>query len=279
MRSHRAGHYQPIEETLAMLALGGGGGSGSGLAFALVLRPGGSADRNVFTSWPALYAASQMILGPINIMVDSSIAPATVPAGAYSFPDGVTFSGRDLASTLTFENGATLVTPLLTIDPLAVLSSSAAPIYQFPDNNSYVSIVNDSEVASNPGAAPFFHVTAAGAGGLLVAALSDLGNNLNPAVTVDGGATIDITVTGQSSILGSSLTGAGTVNVGRSSDSFVGAQPGLVTLDILDNSQAATTTYSASVPGDWAGVAPTNANDAINRIANAVHALLGAPIP
>ena len=103
MRSFRAGHYASMDETLAFILGGGGSVVGASTQYTYVFRPGGVAGRNVFTTWPALYAATQQVQGPVLIEIDSSLAPATVPAGAYSFPDGVEFVSHDFSSTLTFE--------------------------------------------------------------------------------------------------------------------------------------------------------------------------------
>jgi hypothetical protein len=40
-----------------------------------------------------------------------------------------------------------------------------------------------------------------------------------------------------------------------------------------------TTSYAPGTPGDWAAPAPTNAQDALDRMAAAVAVLLAGPIP
>jgi hypothetical protein len=85
------------------------GGSSS-----FVYRPGGTASLNVYTSWPALYAALNVAAPvstkgfrpPTTIQVDDSFtSPAVMPAGAYNL-DSVQFTS--VANIGTNSNGAAL---------------------------------------------------------------------------------------------------------------------------------------------------------------------------
>ena len=62
-----------------------GGTPADALAASLVFQPGGVAGGNVFVTWATLYAAFLTTKGPVVIAVDSTIAAANVPAGAYDF--------------------------------------------------------------------------------------------------------------------------------------------------------------------------------------------------
>lgn len=95
-----------MDETLAFLALAAaGGGSIVATQYSFVYRPGGVAHDNVYTTWPALYAALNLAAPvspqgnrpPTLIQIDDSVvspAPVVIPAAASPYNlDGVTFVG------------------------------------------------------------------------------------------------------------------------------------------------------------------------------------------
>lgn len=246
MRSHRAGHYSSMDETLAMLALGGGG-AGSGSSYTFVLRPGGTTDRNVFTTWAALYAATQLVLGPVLIEVDSSIAPATVPAGTYNFPDGVLFQGHDFFSQLDFATGAFLVSEFLVIQSITFHNDGATSPYS-PTATSEM-LVYDAVIESGAGAAPWMHVTVTTVvSALVIDGFSFIGDGVHAAITVDAGQVLTMTLIGSSVISAGTIVGAGSVGLQISPSSFIGAQPGVGSVTALTAGQNLVSTTNTGGP-------------------------------
>lgn len=56
---------------------------GAGGAASFVLRPGGTAAKNVYTTWAALYAVAVLVEGPVLVQFDTSLGTISIPAGTY----------------------------------------------------------------------------------------------------------------------------------------------------------------------------------------------------
>lgn len=77
-----------VEERLELLR--GGGGPSTFGASTVVWRPGGTTSGNVFATWPEVVSAVSGMQGEVTIGVDTTLAAAIIPAGAWDLrPAGV----------------------------------------------------------------------------------------------------------------------------------------------------------------------------------------------
>lgn len=230
-----------MDETLAMLALSGGG-SPAGLGYAFVFRPGGVADKNVFTTWPTLYAAVNAVQGPRLVEIDVSIAPAVVPTAGMPVPgwnlDDWTLTGvpNTLATgqpLLTFADGAVIdpATRTLTItQSLGVQSAAPGATIWTPAAGSPASVptlylTNNSFILPNA-AAPIIHVTA-GVIFNLLAEDGSIGDTVNPVVQVDAAGTLNFNASSFGGLTAHAVSGAGAFNLSLCAGGFFEQPQGL----------------------------------------------------
>jgi hypothetical protein len=75
----------------------------------IVFRPGGVAGGNVYTTWATAFAAALATNDTTTIYVDSSMAPATVPAGAWNGQGVLTLAAFNVGlDALAVDDGGTL---------------------------------------------------------------------------------------------------------------------------------------------------------------------------
>lgn len=78
----------------------GGGGGGGAPSTVLIMRDGGVASGNVYTSWTTLMAARGAIVGPATIVVDYSVTGSlTIPAGIWNLGGNTCVVGYGLGYT------------------------------------------------------------------------------------------------------------------------------------------------------------------------------------
>jgi hypothetical protein len=284
----------PCDDTGLPLVSGVGGGS-TFVGDGLVYRPGGLSRDNVFGNWPDLYAKLVTMQGPVPVQIDDSIiSPAVIPAGVWDavvtligmltrpgginvlcqVADGATFpSLREVRDNLTISSRAATV-PMLTLTDGQVLFLQRGAIVQ-----------RDPAAVRCPILAP--------------AALV-----VQPTIVLDLGGVLGVTTAHvlESQALGPAapmialldfaglpadvLEGAGDAGVVLVTDTafFNSAlppvQPALTgTLWYLSAQWVHTKTFIVPLaPANWLLIAPTNLQDAIERIA-AQLAALGGPIP
>ena len=196
----------------------GGNATAQG-AVSFLFQPGGTAGANVFTTWVALYAAVNALDGIRTVQVDDSIAPATVPAGAYDLSGWVlagTFQASTLTSftpVLTFETGATITDlPDLVTLSLTLESASTSPVYAFDTAPSDLVLDLGAQVQSGAGAAPFLSSPAGSTGLAFLGDNCRIGDGTNAAWSVVAGATAYLLQLPFSVLNTNALTGTGTVS-------------------------------------------------------------------
>lgn len=245
-------------------SISGGGGSvsgGSGNVF--VFRPGGVAVDNVFTDWATLVAEMATVQGVKILQFDDSIStPCIIPAGTWDMKN-VEWTGF-LKTTVPSANaislggapsGGDVILPNLlsmggAINPIVNLNTVSAPIVLPAQAITAMEIgegfTGDFPQISNTGPAPFFDLSALGAGQVFLlrmqgsisgaAAAIQMGNSpgtfqisLYDSARIQAGmvagtnaaALFNIFYFGVSGQIGRMSAFAGTFNFGRP-DSFTG---------------------------------------------------------
>lgn len=120
----------------------------------LTFQPGGTPAYNVFTTWTDLYAAFNLTKGPVDIAIDVTFAPASVPVGVWDMQGRATLTatpslvaGNPVTSCiLTMPEGAVL-RDLNAIDNglCLYLLATVTPCLQL-SNNRQLFIKNSSQV-------------------------------------------------------------------------------------------------------------------------------------
>lgn len=266
-----------VEAMLALVRAKAGAGQSGALGPVLVYRPGGVTAGNVYATWPALMAAVLARPGHKWIEIDTSLGAASVPAGAWNLDD-VTLVPRVPAvigaTTLTFEQGATITYELLEVrGPLQLVQASSA-VVATAQENSLLLLLYGANIKVEPAAAPFLEVTAAEVAAQIIAVAAGIGQNNNPVVQVDAGATCTIHVFDQSGVHADALSGGGTAIVFYDASSAPGAPQTVTTLTLTPVDLAADVGYTPAVPGNWQP-APAAAAAALDQLAapNYVQAL------
>lgn len=142
-------------------------------ANAFILRPGGVEGGIVYTSWTTLYAALAAVDGDVVVQVDSSIAPASVPAGVWELGNRTTFvpfkglpgnppTPISFVNKLTLTNGAVLRNLAAMRGPIALIcTSTTTPNLDFTGSNITLFLAEGAHVL-NSGTAPAYRVTTPG---------------------------------------------------------------------------------------------------------------------
>lgn len=160
--------------------------------------PGG----NVFATWVTLYAALSAAQGTKLVVVDTSLAPATIPSGAYNV-DGVTFEGFRQAATqtiVTLADGA-LLTDLRWLTGIDLQTqTTGANQLAFTSSNPVLGLER-SMIQAVSGVAPIQY-SIAGSPGLQIGLL--LGSFLGDAIS----PVLDLGATGQAGIFLDDVAGA-----------------------------------------------------------------------
>lgn len=271
-----------------------------GVAPSLVWQPGGTAGGNVFTTWATLYEAIQSLLPAFyTVGIDTTFAAAQVPSapvggwilGGASKWQGIR-SSTEFLPFVTFLSGATIAnsTQFLQLDYAEFLSSSPAgsPVWDFNLTQTGLLVLGESAgISCTAGAGPFlrvqqtaplFTVCALRFGRIGVLGVGAAGV-IQPTV---GGRNLIVETDQQTNVaVGSfvAVAGADAENI-----YFAGTgnnpipMPAGWTLTL--GSRAQVVSYAPATPGNWAGTAPTQVSNAIDRLAAlAVTLNGGTPIP
>ena len=117
--------------------------------YSFVFRPGGVEQGNVYTSWSSLYQALNLVEGDRIVLVDATIAPASVPAGTYDMSN-VTLSGTfgTIPTILDLEDGVSL-SNLLNITGSLVLNNKSTTTTPIILNSGSILVLNNGAVVQN----------------------------------------------------------------------------------------------------------------------------------
>jgi len=128
-----------------------------------VFRPGGVANKNVYTDWPTLAAACTAVQGPRVIEIDGGIVnPVHIPAGTWNFGnrDDVTLVGTPgtapfnfNVTTLIFDDGAHL-SGIGVISRLNMTQAGATPTITIPTGANSLLYLGQGSITTS-GTAPF----------------------------------------------------------------------------------------------------------------------------
>lgn len=189
-------------------------------AATFVFLPGGTANPSagVYTTWATLYAAAHAVRNP-TVIVDSTSGSPTVPAGSWTLSNW-TFTTNTYATlvfadnalctvayNLWIEGGLNFQTAATTAPTFTVAASAFANVF----------VEHDSIVSNTPAATqPFFRQAT---GGFLTFWVSDTsflgyyGNGAGTMVDVPSGGNAYVWLDQSSSLLPSTLSGAGLIKV------------------------------------------------------------------
>jgi hypothetical protein len=138
--------------------------TGGGTQFVFVYRPGGVAEKNVYTSLPALVAAAALVQGVKIVQMDNSLGAVSVPAGIFDFGSPTLFIGDpDLGVPIpvTFDDLAELRNVVGFYD-LGLVSMSSKPVCANVDPSSLIWTLGGKTTLVSNGTAPFFSQDVAG---------------------------------------------------------------------------------------------------------------------
>jgi hypothetical protein len=248
---------------------------------------------NVFNNFTTLYTALQFTPGLTVLQIDDSIvSPAVIPAGTYNL-EHCTLSGNlenGVPTFCTISDGV-VFTKIESITDQLVLNcmSISVPAHSLTSGDIFV-IDKGSQVKNDPtSTVPFFHIPA----GLAVAPIivltlgGKLGTTGNHVVQVDAGGSFAVVADVLAEIKDDVLTGAGSAFILVTSQStFANSPSPILQPSVTGGYQVVIYDFANYVSfmnltaGNWAGAAPTNVEDAINRMASLLKTLNGgAPIP
>jgi hypothetical protein len=252
---------------------GSGGASVVNEPYSVVVRPGGVAKGNVFTSWAAMYASVTALLQPgvpVRVLLDDSLGAISIPAGTYNVNNWSLVGTSDAAtqvSVATFQTGAalTVTTGFLFLHFVELVAGGTTPVITAAG---VTQVIGDFATVFGGAGAPFFLVPSAQ---ILVLewAGGELGDGTHAAVTVDVAGTLDASFD-FSSMAASAVNGAG---AGAGATYFYDASslvalgnPGTFTMSAVSSAVA----YTPAVGGHWPTPAPTEAAAGLDKIAAAL---------
>jgi len=253
----------------------GGGTPGAVSSQSLVYRKGAASGGNVFGDWPSLYAVASAMPGVKNVVIDGSIAPCDVPAGAYSL-DGFCFTSIQTngspASVLTFANGATA-----TINESMVVGYGVTLAAAAAGAGAHITIGTGAAIQLFGGATllgsaarPLASIGAGAYAIVLCNGSAGIGDTAHAAFTIAGACYFVLLA--NSTLNANACTGAGSSNALADSSSVANSIIGGGTVTKLDD--AARMNYTPTTVANWSGVAPTSVANALDRIAAKI-----TPIP
>lgn len=149
-----------------------------------VFRPGGAASGNVYTSWALLYADLNATSGVRNIIIDDSLATATMPAGTYNLADCV-LSGHSYTSNPNDTAALQLAdqcfwTGFPYVQMITVNSQSSSPIITYANYETILIFLDNLATLTRTGSAEFIKIdNTAGTNiitGIIMKSISALGN-------------------------------------------------------------------------------------------------------
>ncbi len=264
-----------------------------------IFKPGGTASGNVYSSWPALYAASQVVSGPKQIWFDDSAGAVSIPVGAYDFGRDCAFIGvvpnlNGTASnrvTVTCPDGVTFTTPIHNLVDINLTYTGTHALMTVPANGKfYHCFIGGFARATATGVAGTIFSVPSGA--ILIVFLTDAA-----AIVVSGGGFF-YDATGATSNISLTITGTGVNNV-VPANCLKGVAGATTTvnasrLSLINTTQASISggtitpafffgapnlPYTPAVGAQWVDPDPTTVQSALDRIAAVVSAGGGTPIP
>lgn len=189
-------HLERIDQLLAQ-AQAGAGSAALSLASTVVWRPGDVTHGNVYATWPEVVNAVARIAGYVTIALDTDLAAANIPVGAWDFrPPGVSGpvfmvnGGKASSFTAPFATilaGATTIHGLSGLDDTSIVNNSTVAVITRSTNGGAFEMRGRATIFQS-GTLPFLSVT--GARTLLVlddlASVSALGGTGAISVTAPG---------------------------------------------------------------------------------------------
>lgn len=243
-----------------------------------VFRPGAQPEPNVYQDWGVMMSAVNQVAGPKWIQFDTRFAAAHVPAGLWDL-DGVTLSSDGAfgdIGTLTLDDGARFEFGLMTIASAFIIAnnSTQAPVEFTGGVGGVLNLYACSIESGGIGTFPFMKVdSTAGLCSILAYNNVVIGSGLAPALRVDGGATLTLTMFGNCLLASNATSGAGTLNCSFDGTCNIGGGQ-LAGLAKFPLANAVREPYTAASAPNWNGAPPANVAAALDRIAAHV-----GPIP
>lgn len=249
-----------------------------------VYQPGGTANKNVYTTWASLYADLSANAGPKIVEIDPTfVSPAVIPSGSYNMQD-VTMTVIPSAITggatpqVQLANGAVLNNLEAIADGLYVqsLSSSAAIVLSGPHQ---FFLFRGAKV-DGAGGYPCIEVQSG-----LVNFIIAFGSNLSTgSLFIAGGATVVAGVIANGGIQNNSLAGTGTMTAVADASGVLGAtQTGFSgTYNKLRSDNAAnvnfipSSTFSPSVSDVGTALDQINSHEQLDLRLDGTRAMTGA---
>lgn len=217
MKAFSRAHLKELDALMRMAlararrAEGGGGGT------SFVYQPGGVSHDNVYASWRPLIDAVNAVAGVRSILIDTTFAAATVPAGNWAISDAVQLFGL-VPSTgfipfLTFEDGAHLSCTSIYSESLILASASTTPVMTFAGGGGCTFVMVLGAIFGSASAPFFLAATDSGVFTLVALGAAEIGDGTNPVLEANGAANAAIEVLDQSLLFANATSGTGAVGV------------------------------------------------------------------
>lgn len=247
----------------------------SAYASSLIYKPGGVSTGITYATWSELYAAFQSTDGLVNILVDSSIAVPTVPAGTYDFQYRAKFTARTAQGALVFQEGSLCknireISGAFTFDTQA---TTTPPLQFDPAPASPVFFINDGAIVmADSGLTPLIFVQDSTTLTVFLSSVASLGtlNTNTPTFKLGSDASLLVFASGQSHIYENLLQGPSNSAVQiiyDASSTYAPSHPlFLGTLTATPAGLAANCIYAPVTPANWSP-APTLTNTALDQLA------------
>ncbi len=239
----------------------------------LTYQPGGVASGTVYTSWAPLVAAASLVRGQCTVFFDGTYGSVTVPTGTWTFTSAETIfqGGYDQEPQVTFAASCRLVGVTQFVN-MSITTTAGVPLISVPNGQALYMFINGCNLLC-ANTAPFIQASGSGtAFEVQCTDSTDAGDTTNAAFATAGGGTGIVNLTDGSGLEANSLSGTITVNIfDTSCTNASGTAATLITF--------ATDLGYVDTSGNWATSAPTNIQDAVQRLAAAVKGLLGHTIP
>lgn len=258
--------FQQLEAFIRRLIAGLLGAGAS----TVVWRPGAVSSGNVYGTWDEVVAAVGLLNGSVTIGIDTDLAPAVIPPGAYNLtPAGISGprilvnaskASPFIAPFITIGPGAVTIAGLTEMDGVSVVNQSTVPVITFADNKSF-SIGKEGGVFQDVGAAAFIAVTGTGFVDLLLKGFAQIVNfGGTNAITVAAGGVLTIKIS-DSAELGQDMLVAPAGTTGVTADYFAlyGTQAGAPAIDpqIRESGSAAIVVGTGKTAAIPAFITPT----------------------
>lgn len=265
---------------------------GSGIGSTIIYRPGGVVEEGVVISYAALQEAVASASGPLIVIFDGLGLPIVLPAGDWVVPYPMVWRAIAIdpiaPQVVHLADGFRASCPIgyavsefnqnLTVESESV--TSPAFLYTVPD----VWVTNFGCTLRSLGPMGLFENTGFV---VMVPGVGDnVGDGVHPVISMGPGAQQLMFLAGPGAsispewVAGPASAAVQVLVLDAARQGFPPQPVAFLGSWFVDiRTVAANIAYSPAVPGDWEGVAPATAQDAIDRIAAAVSGLLAGPIP